>query len=61
MSVKKRNYMAKNKKDFYSEEKIKRRAKEHNCDGIAIICYILFFNSVAWIVWLIILNYIISK
>lgn len=80
--------MAKNKKDFYSEEEINRRAKEHNCDGmcytsksmcpraetcsetrtkefiatvIAIICYILFFNPVAWIVWLIILNHIISK
>lgn len=32
MSAKKRNYMAKNKKDFYSEEEIKRRVKEHNCD-----------------------------
>ena len=32
MSAKKRNHMAKNKKDFYSEEEIKRRVKEHNCD-----------------------------
>lgn len=32
MSTKKRNHMAKNKKDFYSEEEIKRRVKEHNYD-----------------------------
>lgn len=27
----------------------------------AIICYILFFNPVAWVIWLLILDYIVSK
>lgn len=30
MSVKKRNYMEKSKKDFYSKEEIERRKREHN-------------------------------
>lgn len=88
MSVKKRNYMAKNKKDFYSAEKIKRRAKEYNCDEMyytsksvcpraeicpetcvkefwttmfTVIVYIPFFNPVAWIIWVFILNWLPTK
>lgn len=79
MSVKKEEHVAKDKKYFYSEEEINRRAKEHNCDGwcytntsmcprvetcpetcekefwttvFATIICLLFFNPIAWIIWL---------
>lgn len=37
VSAKKGNNMAKNKKHFYSEEEVKRRAKKYDCDGM---CYV---------------------
>lgn len=91
--------MAKNKKDFYSEEEVERRKREHNCTGycygyrtdlpkdhpdrlemchnaefcpetcvkefwitvFASIEYLLFLNPVAWIIWLLIIEYLTSK